>query len=78
MTKPYFKILKMKMTSNGRRPQVERCAQSVQNMTFEFLGETRGKLRGNLECGSAHPSLFKGCDAKKKCCYVYSTRDIKG
>ena len=32
--------------------------QSVQNVTYEFLGESKGKLRGNLECGSAQPSLL--------------------
>ena len=27
-------------------------------MTNKFLGEIRGKLRGNLQFGSAQPSLF--------------------
>ena len=31
-----LQILKMKTTSNGRQPQVERCPQSVQNVTYEF------------------------------------------
>jgi hypothetical protein len=26
-------------------------------LTYEFLGVIRGKIRGNLECGSAQPSL---------------------
>ena len=36
--KQILQILKMKRTHNGRRPQVERCPQSVQNVTYEFLG----------------------------------------
>ena len=38
----------MKTTSHGRRPQ------NIKGGTSQF----RGKLRGNLECGSAQPSLF--------------------
>ena len=49
-----LQILQMKMTSNGRQPQMERWPQGVQTVTYELLEE----IRGNLECGPAQPILF--------------------
>jgi hypothetical protein len=42
---------KMKTTSNGRQPQ-----HFKRRISFE--GKIGGKLRGNLKCGSAQPSLL--------------------
>jgi hypothetical protein len=38
--------------------KVEYISKNLWIMTCEFLGKMRGQLRGNLECGSAQPSLF--------------------
>jgi hypothetical protein len=51
-----------KTTSKGRRPQIIKSGISQQQMYQDILsswGEIRGKPRGNLECGSAQPSLFR-------------------
>ena len=45
----------MKTTSNGRRPQ---NIKSGKSWLMNSKGEIRGKFRGNLECGSAQPSLL--------------------
>jgi hypothetical protein len=58
--------LQYKRTSNGRRSPIEDDLKiiKVEYLSnhcinpYEFLGEIRGTLRGNLEGGSAQPSLF--------------------
>ena len=46
----FLQILRMKTTSNGRRPQ------NIDNELTSSYVEIKGKLRWYLECGSAQPS----------------------
>jgi hypothetical protein len=60
----FFKASKWrwKMTSNGKWPHKIKSRVSQQPLYWMrlmgFEGEIRGELIGNLECGSAQPSLF--------------------
>ena len=55
--------LKWKMTSKGRKPQMEDYLRwkmfSNGRQTSKFQGEYLGNPGGNLQCGSAQPSLFE-------------------
>ena len=59
MTKSYFSSLKMKTTSTGRRPQNIKSGISQQPL---YGMSSEGEIIGNLECGSAQPSLFSMYD----------------
>ena len=49
------KLLEMKTTSNGRK-KVK--VEYLSNLLFDPLGKIIENPRGNVECGSAQPSLF--------------------
>ena len=58
--------LQWKTTSNGRQPPIEEYLQILKveyisnhcmDHDLVLMWEIREKLRGNLECGSAQPSL---------------------
>ena len=55
-----LQILKVKTTSNYRRckDDIKACSMWLMSSWEEIRGKLGGKLRGNIDCGSAQPSLF--------------------
>ena len=64
LTNRNLQTLKMKITSNERQPSMEddlSCEDNLKACRLQLMSsqmENKGKHRGNLECGSAQPSLF--------------------
>jgi hypothetical protein len=54
----FYKSLKL------RQPHMKEVLKNIKSGIFD---KSRGKLRGNLKCGSAHPSLFSF--VKSPCLY---------